>query len=101
MRAEAERWLERLRYDVPAEALIGMLAWLDHPTATQLVLSVGTRFRTKSLQEEAARQSAALAQRNGWTTDELADRSVPVEPDKQTLKLQTARLYEAMCTGRT
>ncbi|MGC4936632.1 DUF4132 domain-containing protein [Kribbella sp. DT2] len=84
-----------------SKALIGMLAWTDHPAATQLVLSVGTRFRTKSLQEEAARQAAALAVRKGWTTDELADRSVPLEPDKKTLELQTARLYEAMCTGRT
>jgi hypothetical protein len=84
-----------------SKALIGMLAWIDHPAATQLVLSVGARFRTKSLQEEAARQAAALAARKGWTTDELADRSVPTEPDKKTVKLQTARLYEAMCTGRT
>lgn len=84
-----------------SKALIGMLAWMDHPAATQLVLSVGARFRTRSLQEEAARQAVALAQRKGWTTDELADRSVPVEADKKTLMLQTARLYEAMCTGRT
>ncbi|WP_432943762.1 DUF4132 domain-containing protein [Kribbella sp. CA-253562] len=84
-----------------SKALIGMLAWIDHPAATQLVLSVGTRFRTKSLQEEAARQAKALAARKGWTTDELADRSVPTEPDKKTVKVQTARLYEAMCTGRT
>jgi hypothetical protein len=84
-----------------SKALIGMLAWTDHPAATQLVLSVGTRFRTRSLQEEAARQAAALAARKGWTTEELADRSVPTEPDRKTLKVQTARLYEAMCTGRT
>nr|WP_273482886.1 DUF4132 domain-containing protein [Kribbella italica] len=78
-----------------------MLAWTDHPAATQLVLSVPTRFRTKTLQEEATRQAAALAIRKGWTTDELFDRSVPTEPDKKTLELQTARLYEAMCAGRT
>jgi hypothetical protein len=84
-----------------SKALIGMLAWTDHPAATQLVLSISTRFRTKSLQEEAARQAEALAARKGWTTDELADRSVPREADKTTIKLQTARLYEAMCTGRT
>jgi hypothetical protein len=62
-----------------SKALIGMLAWTDHPAATQLVLSIGTRFRTKSLQEEAARQAAELAVRKGWTPDELADRSVPRE----------------------
>ncbi len=84
-----------------SKALIAMLAWTDHPAATQLVLSISTRFRTKSLQEEATRQAAALAARKGWTTDELADRAVPPEADKKTLKLQTTRLYEAMCTGRT
>ena len=50
-----------------SKALIGMLAWTDHPTATQLVLSISTRFRTKNLQEEATRQAAALAVRKGWT----------------------------------
>jgi hypothetical protein len=58
-------------------ALIAMLAWVDHPNATQLVLSIGSRFRTKSFQEEAVRQAGALAARNGWTVDELADRTIP------------------------
>lgn len=66
------------------KSLIAMLAWIEHPSATQLMLSVGSRFRTKSFQEEAARQAAALAERKGWTINELADRSVPVagfDPD--------------------
>ncbi|WP_207010213.1 DUF4132 domain-containing protein [Nocardioides aromaticivorans] len=58
-------------------ALIQMLAWIDDPSATQLVLAVGSRFRTKSFQEEATRQAAALAERKGWTMSELADRTVP------------------------
>lgn len=60
------------------KALIGMLAWIDHPSAIQLMLSIGSRFRTKAFQDEATRQATALAERNGWTVDELADRSVPV-----------------------
>lgn len=60
------------------KALIAMLAWIDHPSAIQLMLSVGSRFRTKSFQDEATRQAAALAERKGWTINELADRSVPV-----------------------
>ncbi|MBB6566898.1 DUF4132 domain-containing protein [Kribbella sandramycini] len=60
------------------KALIAMLAWVDDPAATQLMLAVGSRFRTKSFQDEANRQAAALAERKGWTLDELADRSVPV-----------------------
>src|SRR6185437_5054497 len=35
------------------------------------------RFRTKSLQDEAVRHAAALAERKGWTVDELADRTIP------------------------
>jgi hypothetical protein len=59
------------------KALIGMLAWVDHPNAIQLVLAVGSRFRTKSFQDEAVRQAGALAGRKGWTVDELADRTIP------------------------
>lgn len=59
------------------KALIAMLAWIDHPSATQLMLAIGSRFRTKSFQEEATRQAEAMAERKGWTLAELADRTVP------------------------
>lgn len=59
------------------KALIAMLAWVQHPSATQLMLSIGNRFRTKSFQEEATRQAEALAERNDWTLSELADRTIP------------------------
>lgn len=59
------------------KALIGMLAWIDHPSATQLMLSIGSRFRTKSFQDEATSQASALAERKGWTLSELADRTIP------------------------
>ncbi|PND38473.1 hypothetical protein C1O66_13720 [Paucibacter aquatile] len=59
------------------KALIAMLAWIEHPSATQLMLSVGSRFRTKSFQEEATKQAEALAERKGWTLAELADRTIP------------------------
>jgi hypothetical protein len=146
------------------KALIAMLGWIDHPGATQLMLSIGSRFRTKSFQEEATKQAAALAERKGWTIGELADRTIPtagfedgplelsygdriftavLSPDltvelrspegkkiktlpaprqsddqervkeskkalsqakkevKAIVQLQTARLYEALCTERT
>ncbi|HEY3529330.1 MAG TPA: DUF4132 domain-containing protein [Nocardioides sp.] len=75
----AERFLREWYGQRAAQgkALIGMLAWVEHPSATQLVLSVGSRFRTKSFQDEAVRQAEALAQRKGWTVDELADRTIP------------------------
>ena len=59
------------------KSLIIMLAWIEHPSAIQLMLSVGSRFRTKSFQEEATRQAETLAERKGWTLAELADRTVP------------------------
>lgn len=59
------------------KALIAMLAWVAHPTAVQLLLAVGNRFRTKGIQEEAAIQVDALAERRGWTVAELADRTIP------------------------
>lgn len=59
------------------KALIAMLAWIDHPSATQVMLAIGNRFRTKSIQEEATKQAQALAERRGWTLAELADRTIP------------------------
>jgi len=75
----AERYLREWYGQRAAQgkALIAMLAWVEHPSATQLVLAIGSRFRTKSFQEEAVRQVGALAERKGWTVDELADRTVP------------------------
>jgi hypothetical protein len=54
-----------------------MLAWVDHPLATQTLLAIGTRFRTKSLQEEATHLAQAIAERKGWSLAELADRTIP------------------------
>jgi hypothetical protein len=59
------------------KALIAMLAWVEHPSATQLMLAIGKRFRTKGIQEEANKQALLLAERNDWTLDELADRTIP------------------------
>ncbi|MFC0682604.1 DUF4132 domain-containing protein [Lysobacter korlensis] len=70
------------------KALIAMLAWIEHPSATQLMLSVGSRFRTKSFQEEATRQAEALAERKGWTLAELADRTMPTAGFDETATLE-------------
>lgn len=59
------------------KALIQMLAWIDQPATTQVVMSIATRFRPKSLQQTAEEQAGLLAERHGWTVDDLADRSVP------------------------
>ena len=75
----AERYLKEWygKRAAQGKALIGMLAWVEHPSATQLMLSIGSRFRTKSFQDEATRQAEALAERKGWTVAELADRTIP------------------------
>ncbi|UXI66976.1 DUF4132 domain-containing protein [Tahibacter amnicola] len=59
------------------KALVAMLAWIPHPAAVQQLLAVGNRFRTKGIQEEAARQVELMAERKGWTVAELADRTIP------------------------
>ena len=146
------------------KSLLQMLAWVDHPQAIQVILSIAARFRTKGIQKEAARLADQLAERRGWTREEMMDRTVPTAgfdatgtqvldygerqftarlqedfsilltnsdgkaikalPDaaksedpeevkavkkdfsaarkelKSVLKLQTQRLYEAMCTER-
>jgi len=60
-----------------AKVLLEMLAWIDEPATVQAVMSVATRFRPKGIQTEAQRQAELLAERHGWTLDDLADRSVP------------------------
>lgn len=59
------------------KALLQMLAWIDDPNAIQVLLAIGNRFRTKGIQEEAARLCQELAERKSWTLDELADRTIP------------------------
>jgi hypothetical protein len=70
------------------KALLQVLAWVDHPSATQVILSVANRFRTKGIQEEAMRQCQLLAQRKGWTLDELADRTIPTAGFDETGSLE-------------
>jgi len=59
------------------KALLQMIAWVEHRTASQLLLAIGSRFRTKSIQEEASALAQALAERKGWTVAELGDRTIP------------------------
>ncbi len=59
------------------KALLGILPWLPVPSATQLLLATARRFRTRTIQEEAERLSREMAQRRGWTMDQLGDRTIP------------------------
>ncbi len=60
-----------------SKSLLEMLAWIDDPVAVQAVMSIASRFRPKGIQAEATKQAELLAERQGWTIEELADRSVP------------------------
>jgi hypothetical protein len=92
-----------------SKALLQVLAWVDHPSATQVVLSVANRFRTKGIQEEAMRRCQLLADRKGLTLDELADRTVPTASldDDGAMELDygsrvfTARFSEEMTSALT
>src|SRR6185437_11937188 len=59
------------------KSLVEVLAWIKHPLAIQVLLSFANRFRTKVVQKTAGEHVQALADREGWTIDELADRTIP------------------------
>lgn len=59
------------------KALIECLAANPSPVATQFVLSIAKRWRTRTVQDLAGQLVAAIAERRGWTAEELADRTVP------------------------
>lgn len=59
-----------------AEALVLALAANGQPAAVQELLAVSRRFRQVTVQETAQRLASELAERRGWTADQLADRTV-------------------------
>lgn len=58
-------------------ALLTMLAWVEDRAAVQLLLATGARFRTAGIRAAAEKLARALAERKGWTVDELGDRTIP------------------------
>lgn len=59
------------------KSLVEVLAWLDHPLALQALLALANRFRTKSIKQLAEDFVKEIAERRGWTIDELSDRTIP------------------------
>lgn len=59
------------------EALVTAASGNDDPAAIQLVLQVARRFRQRSVQEKAGELIEAIAERRGWSAEELADRTIP------------------------
>ena len=62
---------------VQCKTLLQLLTWIDDNSATQLLISVSDRFRTRGIQKEAEKLVNELAKRNGWSPDELSDRTIP------------------------
>jgi hypothetical protein len=59
-----------------SKALLTMLAYIGTPRATQELLAVAKRFRTRGIQKVAQAEVEAMAERRGWSADELADRTL-------------------------
>ncbi|MCA9107846.1 MAG: DUF4132 domain-containing protein, partial [Planctomycetales bacterium] len=60
-----------------SKALLETLAWIEHSSAVQVLLSIANRFRTKGIRKRADELVKELAERQGWTMDQLADRTIP------------------------
>lgn len=58
-------------------ALLSAFASSDDPLIIQLLLGVSRRYRTASIQQLAKDLVTQIAERNNWTADELADRTIP------------------------
>ncbi|AHG20913.1 HEAT repeat protein [Chania multitudinisentens RB-25] len=80
------------------EAMIEAVAVNNDPLIIQFLLSLSRRYRTASVQEKARLLVAHIAERNGWSADELADRTIPTAgmDDSGTLVLEYgARTFSA------
>ncbi|TNE88295.1 MAG: DUF4132 domain-containing protein [Deltaproteobacteria bacterium] len=60
-----------------SKAVLTLWAHVEHPRATQALLAVATRFRTRGIKKHAQAEVDALAARRGWSAAELADRTLP------------------------
>ncbi|OTQ29248.1 hypothetical protein B6D03_05490 [Gilliamella apicola] len=58
------------------EAILEPMAYSNDPFIIQLLLSLARRYRVASIQDKAKKVVEHIAQRSGWSTDELADRTI-------------------------
>jgi hypothetical protein len=59
------------------EALLEAACVSNDASVIQFTLGIARRYRTASVQEKARVLVQRIAERNGWTQDQLADRTVP------------------------
>lgn len=60
-----------------AKALLDLLAAIGSGPALQLLLSAANRSKQRSVQSHAASLVEQVAERNGWSAAQLADRTIP------------------------
>lgn len=80
------------------KALAEYLSGNTSPAALQMLLSIARRHRTNSVQLLAQSLVERIADERGWTTDELADRTIPTAglDERGILDLEiSTRLYQA------
>ncbi|QPF82305.1 DUF4132 domain-containing protein [Bradyrhizobium genosp. L] len=80
------------------KALTDYLSGNPAPAALQMLLSIARRHRTNSVQVLAQALVERIADERGWTTDELADRTIPTAglDERGMLDLEIgSRLYQA------
>lgn len=81
------------------EAMISALSISNDPLIIQLLLSLSRRYRTTSVQNLATELVTEIAERNQWSSDELADRTIPTAglDEKGVLNLEYgSRLFTAI-----
>jgi hypothetical protein len=72
------------------EAMIEAAAAGNDPVLIQFLLGIARRYRTASVQEKARALVQQIADRNGWSQEQLADRTAPTAglDESGTLELQ-------------
>ncbi len=70
------------------EAMFEAVAAGNDPVVIQFLLGISRRYRTASVQEKARVLVQQVAERNGWTQEQLADRTAPTAGLDDTGKLE-------------
>nr|WP_305089139.1 DUF4132 domain-containing protein [Massilia sp. YIM B04103] len=72
------------------ESLLEAACVSNQPGVIQFVLGIARRYRTASVQEKARLLVDRIAERNGWTQEQLGDRTIPTAglDDSGVLQLQ-------------
>jgi hypothetical protein len=86
-----------------SKALLVALARNPSPAAIQIVLSAANRLKQKTVQALAKELIDDIADRRGWTADELGDRTIPTagfdESGEMELECGEGRLFRAVYRG--